>query len=218
VTTLDLTELRELRRDLQRIPPPYLIRKYEATEDDYEELADEDLRCEYLDGVLIVHSPASVEHEDETVFLTTLLNIFVSSRQLGRVYGSNTVMQLGDRRFCADINFLAAEHADRIRRRRVIGPVDLAVEVLSSSTRDYDLNEKRSAYREGRVPEIWLVDPDQRELIVDGLSVDSYESITLTSGRFESRVLTGLAVAVDWLWSDPLPNPLECLRSIGIPL
>src|SRR4051794_20714032 len=112
---IDSTEIRELRHDLRRLPPPYLIRKYEATEEEYEELAEEDLRCEYLDGVLIVHSPASVEHEGEVVFLTTILNIFVCSRGLGRVYGSNTVMQLAHRRFCADINFLAAEHADRIR-------------------------------------------------------------------------------------------------------
>src|SRR5438093_7984425 len=96
----DTAELRELRNDLRRIPPPYLIRKYEATEEDFEELAEEDLRCEYLDGVLIVHSPASVEHEDHVMFLATLLNGFVSCQGLGRVYGSNTVMQLGHRRFC----------------------------------------------------------------------------------------------------------------------
>ncbi len=216
--SLDILDIRELRSDLQRIPPPYLLRKYEATEDDFEELAEEDLRCEYLDGVLIVHSPASVEHEDHVMFLGTLLNNFVSCRGLGRVYGSNTVMQLGRRRFCADVNFLAADHAGRIRHRRVMGPVDLAVEVLSASTRDYDVTAKRTAYHDGRVPEIWLIDPELRRVDVDALTAGGYESSTFTAGRFESRILPGLTIALDWLWSNPLPNPIECLKSVGVQL
>src|SRR5215468_7895012 len=98
-----------VREQLQSIEPPYLLRKFEATPQDYEDLVDEDLRCEYADGVLIVHSPASLVHEGRLSFLGTIVNGYVTSRDLGRVYTSNAVMQLQHRRFCPDLSFLANE-------------------------------------------------------------------------------------------------------------
>ena len=210
-------EIIELRNGLRRIAPPYLLRKYDATDEDYEAIADEDLRCEFADGVLIVHSPASIEHEDRIIFLATLLNGFVSSQGIGRIYGSNTVMQLGHRRYCPDLSFLAADHRDRIQAKRVMGPVDLAVEVVSESTRAYDLGEKRDAYRQGEIPEIWFFDPDRTQCHVDFLEPDGYRDLALTAGSFSSRVLPGLTVDVAWLWADPLPNPLDCLRDATAP-
>jgi len=203
----------DVRHALQRLPPPYLLRKYEATEEDYESLAEEDLRCEYLDGVLIVHSPATMDHEDRIIFLATLLNSFVAARNLGRVFGSNAVMQLGRRRFCPDLSFLSTRHAGRIQGGRLMGPFDLVVEMVSRSTREYDLSEKRQAYHDGQVPEIWMFDAERRSCIVDLLETGQYRTLTLSSGRFDSRVLPGLSIDVDWLWADPLPNPLECLRA-----
>ncbi len=207
-------DVHRLREALRNLPLPFMIHQYEATEEDYEELADEDLRCEYLDGVLIVHSPATLRHEERIVFLATLLNIWAAERRLGRVFGSNAVMQLGIRRFCPDLTFLAAGHADRIRGERIVGPVDLLIETISTSTRRYDLGEKRAAYRDGRIPEIWLLDPDRRECHVDVLEGQTYASRTLDAGRLSSSVLPGFSIDVSWLWSDPLPNPIECLKSM----
>jgi Uma2 family endonuclease len=205
-------ELAQLRRELAHMSPPYLLRKYEATDEDFEQLADEDLRCEFLDGVLIVHSPATFEHENRVMFVSTLLNNFVRRHSLGWVCGSNTVVQLGDRRFCPDISFLSADHADRIRQGRVMGPMDLVVEVISRSTRDYDLGEKRNAYREGQIPEIWLFDYELKRCCVDVLTGQRYRSKVLNRGRFASRVLSGLSVDVAWVWSDKPLDPLKCLE------
>ena len=157
----------QVRDDLRRIPAPYLLRKYDATVEDFDLIVDEDLRCEFLDGVLIVHSPASFEHEERISFLTILIGNFVAGRRLGRVSGSNTVLQFGDRRLCPDLSFLKTEHEDRIQEGVVVGPADLVIELLSQSTRDYDLREKRAAYRAGGVPEIWLLDLLRHEAHVD---------------------------------------------------
>ncbi len=212
MTTLDMAHIRELRAGLQRLRPPYVLRTYEATAEDYEELAHEDLRCEYLDGVLIVHSPASAQHEERLIFLATLLNTVVASRRLGRMYGSSVVMQLGERRFCPDLSYLAAQHTDRLRGERVVGPMDLAIEMVSSSTRDYDLGEKRNAYHQGLIPEIWFIDADHKQVQVDVLEGEVYSTNTFTAGRFASRILPGLSIDVSWFWTEPLPNPLECLK------
>jgi Uma2 family endonuclease len=108
---------------------------------------------------------------------------------------------------------------------QVVGPMDLVIEVLSTSTRDYDLREKRTAYRDGKVPEIWLVDPELREFHVDVLAASwgsadapaesAYRTEMLRQGRWSSQVLRGFWVDVTWMWSDPLPNLLDCFRTVA---
>jgi Uma2 family endonuclease len=82
----------------------YMLKRYGATVADYERAAGEDTRLELLDGVLIMHSPASVRHEDLFWFLGRLLHDFVAARRLGKVLGSRTPMLLEDeRRFEPDL-------------------------------------------------------------------------------------------------------------------
>jgi Uma2 family endonuclease len=202
-----------LRDVLRRLPEPYLLRHYDATPEDYEQLSDEDLKCEYVDGDLIVHSPASPEHEDLTLFVGAFVREFVSRHRLGRAFGSNVVMQLGERRFSPDVSVLKNENAGRVHpaRKRIIGPMDLVVEVISASTRDYDFRTKLAAYREGRVGEIWLIDAQRRQFEVHALRGENYETQTLATGRWSSVALAGLVVNVDWFWDTPRPSVGECL-------
>jgi Uma2 family endonuclease len=218
MTTTDaVMNFEELRDVLRRMAPPFLIRKYEATPEDYEGITDEDVRCEYLDGVLIMHSPATLRHEERISFLDFLLSGFVTDRSAEKIFCSNAVMQMGERRFCPDLSYLATAHFGRMQGGRVMGPVDLAVEVLSDSTRDYDRNEKRRAYREGEVPEIWLIDLDHRCFEVEWyVPREGYSTEILTRGRWKSRVLSGFWVDVEWCWAEPLPNRIECLRELMV--
>lgn len=198
------------REELKQLEPPFLLRHYDATPTDYENLTDEDLKCEYVDGELIVHSPATFKHENLTAFVLALLREYVARHALGYVLGSNAVMQLGERRFSPDVSVLKNEHAGRVREGRVYGPMDLVVEVLSVSTRDYDQRTKVPAFREGHVPEIWLIDPDRRQFEVHALHGENYIVQTLTTGRWASPALPGFSLDVDWLWRDPLPAVADC--------
>jgi Uma2 family endonuclease len=201
------------REILRALEPPFLLRHYDATPDDYEAITDEDLKCEYLDGELIVHSPAPTEHENLTAFLLSLLWEFVTSRGIGRAFGSNAVMQLGVKRLSPDVSVLLTQNRQREQGGRVHGPMDLVVEVISRSTRTYDLQTKLPLYREARVPEIWLVDAERRQFEVHALHGEDYASRVLGTGHWPSVPLAGLVVDVDWLWRDPRPSVGECLRS-----
>ena len=55
---------------------------------------------------------------------------------------------------------------DIIQRKVIYGAPDLVVEVLSKSTRMKDRNIKLRKYREAGVREYWMVDPEQRQVIV----------------------------------------------------
>jgi len=201
-----------LREALDLLRPPFLLRHFDATPEDYEAITDEDLKCEYLDGELIVHSPASLEHENLVAFVIALLHESVAARGLGRVFGSNAVMQLGQRRFSPDVSVLLAGNYGRIRGPRVAGPMDLAVEVISTSTRAWDFETKVPAYREGRVGEIWLVDAERRQFTVHAWTGEEYQSRVLTTGSWPSIALPGLRVRLDAFWRSPLPGVRDAVE------
>lgn len=203
--------LNETRSLLRNWSSQFLMRSYDATPEDYLEIADEDLKAEFLDGELIVHSPATLRHEDVAGFLFLVLRDHVSRNKLGHVWGSNAVVQLGPNRyFSPDVSYLSLGHDARIQNERVVGPVDLAVEVLSKSTRRYDRGDKLAAYMDGRVPEIWLVDPDEGRWDVHALRGDSYERASLSTGPWTSAAIPTLTVDASWFWRKPLPSLDEC--------
>ena len=36
----------------------------------------------------------------------------------------------------------------------------------------------------------------------------------MTSGRYDCSTVRGLWINVEWLWQDPLPDPMACLNQI----
>ncbi len=150
---------------------PYLIRKYGVTEEEYDQLTDEDTKAELLDGVLIIHSPASTRHETLFMFLISIMNMYVETKGLGRVLGSRQTIHLAySRKFEPDILFLKAENLKRLGEAQIEGPADVVMEIISENTRDYDLREKRRVYQESGIPEIWFIDEERRRIEVDRMS------------------------------------------------
>lgn len=82
--------------------------------------------------------------------------------------------------------------------------VALVVEVVSESNRDHDLETKRSEYASGRIPEYWIVDPQERQVTVLTLAGDGYA----TRGIFDegdeatSSLLPALKISVSALFAD----------------
>lgn len=201
---------RRLRKLVHALEGERLLRVRPASAWEYEAITDDDFKCEYVPGELILHSAASLPHEDLAAFLITLLRIFVSDRRLGRVFGSNAVMQLGESRFSPDISVLLNESEHRVQRDRVVGPMDLAVELVSRSTRSHDRKRKLPIYLEHGVREVWLVDRKRKTFEAHRPGSPS-RMIELQAGVFESAVLPGLKLDVGWLWQDPLPPLSRCV-------
>jgi Uma2 family endonuclease len=195
---------------------PYTVRLYGVSEELFDELVDEDTRAELLDGVMIVHSPASPRHDDLTGFLRPLLRIYAARKKRGRVFGPESLIHLATcRKVCPNAFFLREEKVPRpLPEDQFEGAPDLVVEVLSRYNRKEDVEEKRPAYHEAGAGEIWLVDPRDRRITVDRRRKDRYITRTYSSGRVPSAVLKGFWLEMSWLWSDPMPDILECLQEI----
>src|SRR5438552_3431756 len=87
---------------------PYLIRLPDVTEDQFDEMVDEDTKAELLDGVMIVHSPATVQHDAIVSFLGSLMAFFADARGLGKMSeASCALIHLATcRKFAPDAFFL----------------------------------------------------------------------------------------------------------------
>ena len=205
----------EVTCGVKTIDLPYMLQIYDVTEEMFDELADEDTKAEFIDGVMIVHSPASIEHDDASGFLRGLMSFFAEARRLGKVLGPDSLIHLAPGRRCApDVFFISQARVPAPLPKEFEGVPELVVEVLSPSNRRYDLRDKRQIYREAGVGEVWFIDAELRQIIVDRRQAGSYSEEMVSAGRVFSDVLTGFWVDASWLWTQPLPNRFTCLEEI----
>jgi Uma2 family endonuclease len=197
------------------VEPPFLLIKPFVTEEEFYRDATEDSDWEYLDGRLVMHSPASHRHEDCFRFLLTLLSAYLDERGGAVVLGSRYPMRL-DERWSPEPDLLVVrdEQRHRLGKTRLEGPADFVIEIASDSDPRLDVREKLPRYRDAGIEEIWLVDPFERTVLVEAREPTGYTSRRLAAGRLTSRVVPGFWIDVDWLWQERLPSTLACLREI----
>jgi Uma2 family endonuclease len=185
----------------------------------YEEFlawADEDTWAEWVNGEVIILTPASHQHQDLADFLTALLRHFVEAHQIGVVHSAPFQMKTGPdlpgRE--PDILFIAREHLDRRKSTYLDGPADLVVEIISPDSRARDRGAKFYEYEQGGVQEYWLLDPLRRQAEFHQRGLDGiYRSVPIgQDGIYRSAVLEGLWLKVEWLWQEPLPPLMSVLR------
>lgn len=180
------------------------------------EWADEDTYAEWVNGEIVMASPASVRHQQISKFLCVLLEHYVQAHVLGVVlpapFQMKTAAVLPGRE--PDLLFIAQAHLDRLKNTYLDGPADLAIEIISPESRARDRGEKYFEYEQGGVREYWLIDPLRKQADFYQLGADGiYRTAQLAAdGIFRSAVLEGLWLPVDWLWQDPLPPLLDVLK------
>lgn len=189
--------------------------------EEYLAWCDEDTRAEWVDGEVVMVSPASERHEDLRRFLEAVVGIFAEQRELGRVLGGSFVMRLPDPVRSArqpDLLFVATGRLHCLKETYLDGPADLVAEIISPKSRLRDRGEKFAEYEMGGVQEYWLLDPERRE--ADFYRLDARGRYRLVEpgpeGWYESLTLPGFRLKVEWLWQVPPPKVLEVLRDLGL--
>jgi len=196
------------------LEPPFVLIKPAVSEEEFYALEGEDSDWEFLDGRLVM-SPASNRHEDVFRFLMIVLGGFLDERGGGALRGSRFPMRLDERWSPEpDLMVVREENLGRMGAQRLEGPADWVVEIVSASDLRFEEREKLPRYREAQIPEIWLIDPFAETVRVEALTPDGYGVATLHHGRLDSTVLPGFWIDVAWLWPEPLPSTMACLREI----
>ena len=146
-------------------PRELTIRRGKLTYEDLATLTDESRRYEILDGDLAVTPSPTTRHQLVSANLGNLLYTHVRDNRLGRVFyapmdvilDAHTVIE-------PDILFVAAARSEIIQPHAIVGPPDLAIEILSPTTASRDMGIKSTLCARFGVVHYWLVDPIERTL------------------------------------------------------
>ena len=155
-----------------------LRRSVPVTYADLADTPDDGHRYELIDGTLVVTPAPSRRHQRAVLRLATLLaaappELEVLTAPFDVKISEVTALQ-------PDVLVLARdEPADRF----LTTPPLLVAEVLSASTRRFDLLMKRSVYEAFGVASYWIVDPDAPSVTVLELSDGTYVEVAAATGE-----------------------------------
>lgn len=188
----------------------------QMTYEEFLDWADEDTLAEWVDGEVIMTSPASERHQDISGFLETLLRAYTEVNGLGIVRSAPFQMKVGDSGREPDLLFVTEAHRDRLKETYLDGPADLVVEIISPESVGRDRGVKFYEYEEAGIPEYWLIDPQREQAEFYQLDERGrYQLIRPNNeGVYTSKMLTGLRLPVAWLWQ--VPKVLDALRTLEL--
>lgn len=149
----------------------------------------EGVRAEIVDGVIVERAGPSGEHSMAQLGIGGVLR-----RRFGRAPGGRwpggwwigtelDVEYEPHQVFCHDVAGWKRERlVEGIKGRPQRTRPDWVCEILSPSTRRRDQLEKLRVIQRAGVPHYWLVDPEERTLIVHRLDGDSYRLVLTATG------------------------------------
>jgi Uma2 family endonuclease len=182
------------------------------------EWQEEDTRAEWVNGEVIFMSPASRKHQEISKFLTHLMDLFIETRHLGVLLYAPFAMRLGSRPSVRepDLLFVLTKNLSRLKETYLDGPADIVVEIISPESIGRDRGDKFAEYEHAGIPEYWLIDPIRQHAEFYCLQNDHYYPADTPNAIFHSTILTDFWLNTQWLWQEPLPNPLHILRELKI--
>jgi Uma2 family endonuclease len=184
----------------QSIPPGKIVLTY----DDYRLLPNDGNRYEILDGELSVTPAPSTRHQTVLGNLYRFLASYVVANQLGKLFIAPTDLILVPTTVVQpDLMFIGNDRRQIVTERAIEGPPTLIIEILSPTTHRTDRVTKAQLYAKHKVPNYWLIDPDQRTLEAYELVIDRY-NITASARDAEVFIpsfFPGFSIQLSDLWS-----------------
>lgn len=142
-------------------------------------------KTEFIDGEVILHSPARNRHLEVCRNLMTLLSAHVGLHRLGTAHFEKCLCVFQRNDYEPDAVFFGPEKSAGLEPDTMKFPIpDFIVEILSESTAVRDRGVKFQDYEASGVAEYWIVDPDV-EVVEQYLRRGEVLELALKSGSGE---------------------------------
>ena len=172
------------------------------TYEDFQTFPDDGRRYELIDGEVFVFASPTLLHQMLLLELATLFRNAVTLKNLGLVMVAPfEVKFLGENAVQPDIVVVLRDRAGVLTQSGVRGTPSVLLEILSPSTRTYDLTTKARLYAEQSVPEYWIVDALAETITVHELRDGRYVALANDDGMVRSLVIPDLVVDVRALFA-----------------
>ena len=155
-------------------------------------------KVEFINGEIILQSPARNVHLDVTGWIFVLLRTFVARRQLGTVKAEKCLCAFPRNDYEPDIVFFGSEKSAALSTETMKFPIpELAVEVLSESTAARDRGVKFEDFESHGVKEYWIVDAEA-QFVEQYVNQGNKFDLVMKShtGELRSVAVLGLVVQV----------------------
>ena len=176
--------------------PPSTLGPYRAA--DYWQLPEGE-PVELLRGRLVMSPAPDTTHQTISGLLTVYL-FGVAARSGGRALNAPTDVVLDDHTILQPDLLYVKKERRGIIQKRVMGPPDLLVEILSPHNSRRDRVDKLGIYAQYGVAEYWIVDPVERQfdfLINRG---GKFEIQPQQDDRYASPIMPELAIDLAEFW------------------
>jgi len=132
---------------------------------DFYEIVHEDVKAEFINGEVIFHSLVKGKHWIVCTRLAGRLSIFVDDNDLGIVGAEKVMIRCTRNDYEPDIVFFKKEISQHFTDDQLIFPIpNLAVEILSKSTKNNDYGIKFEDYAAHGVNEYWIIDTEKESI------------------------------------------------------
>ena len=218
-TAADVME-ESLRRQLLEVllapVEPRRMTRHLVTYEEFLAWADEDTLAEWIDGEVVMYSPASRRHQEIGLFLGQVIGLHVEYSGAGKILVPPFQMKLAQSGREPDLLFVAKTNLGRLKETYLDGPADLVVEIVSPESVGRDRGVKFYEYEQAGIPEYWLIDPQtKRAEFYQLTAANQYQLMQPDAeGTYRSAVLPDFWLRVEWLWQEPLPSLIRTLAEI----
>ncbi len=167
-----------------------------ATLEDLAATPDDGRIYELIDGEIVVSAAPTFRHELVSQLMNRSFLNWISEHEVGLVLTAPVDVVLGEgQALQPDLLYIEDDNAGEIVDGRFHGAPDLAVEIISPTSRSRDSIVKSMRYARFGVREFWLVDPDHRTMSAYDLADGLYQERTADAdGVLLSGVMDGLRI------------------------
>ncbi|NUN99230.1 MAG: Uma2 family endonuclease [Saprospiraceae bacterium] len=166
------------------------------------EWIDEQTKAEFINGEVVIHSPAKMRHLKVTKLLSRLISLYCDTKNLGETFCEKAMISLTRNDYEPDIVFFKAEKAAAFDEDQVLFPApDFVVEVLSKKTQKVDRTTKKEDYAAHGIAEYWIIDPEKERieqyLLLQPTDKTYFEPyLYLRDEDITSRVIPGFTIPI----------------------
>ena len=194
---------REILKPMVRSPElPQILKelysyweKEQSRRKEFYDWVSPNLKAEFIDGEVIVHSPVRSRHNVVLQNIVLLLSLHVRKKNLGYIGVEKIMCRFPRNDYEPDLCYFDKNTAANFSDAQTIFPVpQMIIEVLSVSTEHRDRGVKFKDYQANGVQEYWIVDADtnvlEQYLLQDG-QLELHQKFNQTKQKIRSTVITG---------------------------
>lgn len=178
------------------------LTKEEKDRADFREWLNGDVKAEFINGEVVMHSPAKRGHLNTTGNLFKLLDTYVDIHKLGAVSTEKALIGLERNDYEPDIAFWNNEKAAKFDDDTMVHPpTDLIVEVLSDSTKGRDRGIKFKDYAAHGIHEYWIIDSKKQtveQYVLDNENAQEYSLLSKVGigQHLDCQIVKGFSIPV----------------------